>query len=224
MKLLTLPVSGSLRGDTFARNRFGYYVRNRTTPVNPNTTAQSYVRELFGETSSAWRGLTAYQRAAWESYALDHPVNNRLGQQVILTGQAYYVKVNVMRGRNGQAAIADPPGNLSLFSFVFDSLDCYIDGTDSHVDLYFTSAGSSSDKIEVMVSPLVSPGVGFNGDWRWISVLNGNTSSPHDASTQYVYYRGPLVVGSRLFARMRPITDGSFPGPWQNMYADVYEA
>ncbi|GAH50296.1 unnamed protein product, partial [marine sediment metagenome] len=36
-----VQISGSIAGNTFARNRFGNYMRSRTKPVNPNSTRQT---------------------------------------------------------------------------------------------------------------------------------------------------------------------------------------
>ncbi|GAH13494.1 unnamed protein product, partial [marine sediment metagenome] len=39
-----VQMSGSIAGNTFARNRYGNYVRARTKPINPNSDRQVVVR------------------------------------------------------------------------------------------------------------------------------------------------------------------------------------
>lgn len=53
----------------YARNRGGFYLRHFTKPLNPNTGAQMDSRNGFDNAASAWKNLTDYQKAAWNSYA-----------------------------------------------------------------------------------------------------------------------------------------------------------
>lgn len=85
---------GSIGGTTFSRNSSGAYARNRTKPVNPNTTKQSNMRALFATIAQSWRTLTNSQRITWNSLAPTFPRVNRLGQTVPLTGFQLFQKCN----------------------------------------------------------------------------------------------------------------------------------
>lgn len=87
-------IRGSIGGNVFSRNSSGAYVRNRTKPVNPNTTKQSNMRALFSTIAQYWRTLTASQRITWNSLAPTFPRVNRLGQTVPLTGFQLFQKCN----------------------------------------------------------------------------------------------------------------------------------
>lgn len=56
---------GKLGGQVASKNRAGAYVRTKTSPVNPQSTAQSQVRASFASVSALWRGLTDQNRASW---------------------------------------------------------------------------------------------------------------------------------------------------------------
>lgn len=85
---------GSIGGTTFSRNSSGAYARNRTKPVNPNTTKQSNIRALFSSIAQSWRTLTQAQRLTWRTLAPTFPRVNKLGQTVPLTGFQLYQKCN----------------------------------------------------------------------------------------------------------------------------------
>ena len=103
-------MSGSIAGNTFARNRSGAYVRNRTKPVNPNTLAQGQVRSALAMLVERWAEiLTAPQRTAWNLYASNVTMKNKLGINIKLTGFNHYVRSNSIHGRLGQAIVDDGP-------------------------------------------------------------------------------------------------------------------
>lgn len=86
-------VSGSIGGTTFAHNRGGMYTRARAVPTNPNSIRQQNVRSAFNAAIEAWSAsLSPAQRAAWNNYAANVPVTNKLGQTVNLSGQNMFVR------------------------------------------------------------------------------------------------------------------------------------
>lgn len=56
---------GKLGGQVASKNRAGAYVRTKTSPVNPQSIAQSQVRSSFAAVSALWRGLSDQNRASW---------------------------------------------------------------------------------------------------------------------------------------------------------------
>src|SRR6187455_3387360 len=115
MKMLDVPQSGSIAGQTSSRNRFGQYRRTRAVPVNVNSPAQTVVRGYLIEASQAWRNLTDAQRDSWNSYALDHPRVDSLGQTITLTGHQIFVSTAIMM-RSSELEF-DPttvPGNIAV--------------------------------------------------------------------------------------------------------------
>lgn len=105
-----VQMSGSIAGDTFARNRYGNYVRARTKPVNPNTDRQNDVRAVLAFLVERWaETLTAVQRAAWNLYASNVAMKNKLGETINLTGFNHYVRSNSGRVRAGNGAIDAGP-------------------------------------------------------------------------------------------------------------------
>ena len=91
-----IQMSGSIAGNTYARNRFGNYVRARTKPINPNTAGQQVIRGLMATLTAVWgQTLTAAQRTAWNLYASSVSMKNALGEAVNLTGFNHYLRSNI---------------------------------------------------------------------------------------------------------------------------------
>lgn len=91
-----VQMSGSIGGDVFARNRYGNYNRARTKPTNPNTARQQQVRAALAFLTDRWaQTLTAANRAAWNLYASNVSMKNRLGEAIYLSGFNHYIRSNV---------------------------------------------------------------------------------------------------------------------------------
>jgi len=108
-------MSGKLNGSVYARNRGGTYVRKWAKPTNPNTAPQQAARAAMSALVTAWLGtLSALQRAAWETYAANVPMVNRLGQAISLTGQNHFIRSNSPRIQAGLASVEDAPVIFNL--------------------------------------------------------------------------------------------------------------
>lgn len=99
-------MSGSIAGDTFARNRYGNYNRARTKPINPNSSRQQAIRAAIAWLTDRWaQTLTAANRAAWNLYASNVTMKNRLGEAIFLSGFNHYIRSNAVRKITGRTVI-----------------------------------------------------------------------------------------------------------------------
>jgi hypothetical protein len=112
---------GRIGGNVWSKNKGGQYVRQGVTPTNPNSARQQVVRVILGDLAQDWTGvLTAVQRAAWNTYAEANPILNSLGVSILITGLAWYERVNA---RLQDAAdtplvlppVGPPPGGFDTF-------------------------------------------------------------------------------------------------------------
>lgn len=117
---------GEARGSagplTASRNQAGLYLRARVTPVNPKTPGQVAIRQAMASNSSRWSNiLTNAQRAAWEAYAEETPIPNKLGDLVNTSGRQMYLRTNNARLQVGiglvdaapvTPGVAEPPVGL----------------------------------------------------------------------------------------------------------------
>lgn len=197
-------MSGSLGGVTFSHNRGGAYARLRTIPTNPASAFQTAVRNYFAQLTSAWLNeLTPAQRAAWETYAINVPVLNKLGDPVTLTGLNQYVRSNVPRLQAGLARVDNGPTTYTLASFTTPSITLP-SGTEA--DVAFTNtddwAGAVGGALMVFASRPQSPSINFfNGPYRFMDVVLGAGTPPTSPDTMLL----PFIVasGNKVFFKAR---------------------
>lgn len=104
-------MSGSIAGNTYARNSYGNYVRARTKPINPNTARQVQVRAALSLLTEHWANiLTSDQREKWGDYAAGVAMKNRLGESIHLSGFNHFIRSNHLRITTSGPWIPAGPG------------------------------------------------------------------------------------------------------------------
>lgn len=218
------PMSGSSGGTTYGRNRFGYYIRNRTKPVNPNTSKQSTARMNFSTASSRWRDvLNQTQRDGWNAYASGTPVTNKLGQTIYLTGHQWYVayysfarQVTAARGavvNNAPSFPGEAQGliwNSSTFvlhdvdSTTPNTLTVVVGAADPNRIFGFQSAEDNTI-LAIQVSGPKGPGVSYiSGPYTTVGLLEGDSGTP-PTSPWTITLPFTVPVGSKLGIKMRAV-------------------
>lgn len=215
------PILGDLRGrlaaNVFSHNKGGSYVRLGTTPTNPQTSRQQTTRQILGTRAAQWSaGLTQDQRDAWDVYASQNAVKNSLGQDVYITGLAWYVKANARLVDAGLDLTQDPP--VLGAPDGFNSLACDISAVTT-VDVTFTGNLAATEAMALWVSLPVSVGstpnlaqcrlVGYSGLAEaspWAATL------PHSFQTgqRGVFYAARLSEEGLISAFMQAIDDSDF--------------
>lgn len=111
-----VQMSGSIAGNTHARNRFGNYMRPRTKPVNPKSPRQMGARLLMMMLAEQWREspMTDAIRTAWQTYANSVNWTNKLGEAVKLTGFNMFIRGNAAKITAGGALVTAAPTALGL--------------------------------------------------------------------------------------------------------------
>lgn len=108
-------IRGSIGGQTFSRNRFGAYSRQRVVPVNPSSARQNAVRVAMNQLQVNFRTLlTAAQQNAWRDYAQGTPTLNRLGDSIHLTAINMFIRANVIKLLAGEASVDDAPSTPGI--------------------------------------------------------------------------------------------------------------
>jgi hypothetical protein len=146
-----VPLLGSLRGrigaNIFSHNKGGDYVRLGTAPTNPNSTRQQAVRVILGDLAQAWTNtLTVAQRAAWNTWAEGHPIQNSLGQDIYISGLAWYERINARLIDAGDSALTNPPVQAPPGSFATFSCDISAATT---VDVTYTAALAADERLQL---------------------------------------------------------------------------
>lgn len=196
MLILDSPRSGSYAGVTSSRNRFGQYVRNRATPVNPASTFQTTVRARMSQNASDWRNLTALQRTGWNDLGLQIQRSNSLGSTYNMTGFMAYCMINNNNMAAGNAQVSDAP--ILAIPDPLATITPTVTAASFSI-AYTVTPLVTGARLFLYASPQRSAGRGFENDMRLISVSAAAAASPLVALTSYQGRFGTPVTGSRIF-------------------------
>lgn len=91
-------MAGSLNGSAIRRSRYGLVLQNKAhiSPDVNNKIAEA--RTLFGYLSFLWRQMRESDRYKWNEIAAENPQLDRFGNEIFLSGYAYYIKVQMGYG------------------------------------------------------------------------------------------------------------------------------
>ncbi|GAH84799.1 unnamed protein product, partial [marine sediment metagenome] len=171
-------MSGSIGGNTFARNRFGNYVRSRTKPVNPNSARQVTARAVIAYLAERWHeDLSAGQRNLWGVYAAAVAMKNALGEDIFLTGFNHFIRTNAAMKMWSAGIFDDAPTILSLAE-KDDTLVCSEEDIAGQTFTFdFSSAGwapNGDPKGRMLLyqgQPQLASRNFFGGPWRYMDVV-----------------------------------------------------
>lgn len=211
MKFLDVPQSGSIAGTTHSHNRAGQYTRNRRMPVQPaGTGRRAFIRSAFGASSTGWATLSGADQAAWTTYADSHPVTDRLGQSIKLTGHQMYVAINTQNLNVGQSASSATPVSSATTAPV---LTVFTGVASTHViTMTLDGGGSGTDFILVAFARPQSGGVSQVSAYWQADVLPGDSVGNATEGTKIVAQFGNLTAGQRLFIKLTPVNQYGVTG------------
>ncbi|MCL6567245.1 MAG: hypothetical protein K6U09_12595 [Acidobacteriia bacterium] len=217
---LTSDIRGSIDGLTFSRNRFGRVIRAKVAPVNPSTTAQDRIRQLFGDLSHLWStGIGDDNTTAWLTAASSTTLYDSLGQAYQPTGQNLFISVNLIRRLMGEPVTLVPQigGSFPLLYTVSGSATAQDPPTVDSVTVTWTGAASAQQAYAVYAAAPVRHGVRFvsRPRYRWMGYTTGPIYTLAIGS-QYVAKFGDIsgFAGARKIPVMVvPLNAGRLMGP-----------
>lgn len=199
---LGVDASGKLGGHVASKNRGGAYWRTKVTPLNPQTTTQTDVRNTFTANSQAWRGLTATEQAAWNSAVSQFQKTDVFGSLKSPSGINLYQRLNTNIVTGGGTVISLPPapGAAPVLTAVSVTSTA---GTPTVSVIYAPSPVPASTAYVIEATPMLSPGISFvKNRFRIIHVLAATAATPFNALTAYEAKFGAPVAGQKLFIRV----------------------
>lgn len=207
MKKLDVPQSGSQANTTASRNRFGQYNRTRAMPTQPRTAAQVQARGFLSTVSKAWASLTDAERLAWNNYAAAHTFTDSLGQSYSLTGHQAFVSVGTICLQTGQAVQTAVPDGSAVATPEFTITPT----TAAGLLVKVTDAIPASAYFLCFASPPLSPGRGFNGDFRLVKTGVGTNAAAQTvcAASDLAAKYGSLVAGQKFFFVVQVVDGGN---------------
>lgn len=211
---IVAEIRGKLGGTVFSRNRSGNYMRNKTSPVNPNTERQVQVRSQFSFLAGYFKDtITATQRDNWNSWANNSPFTNVLGNTYYTTGINSFIKINMMKLLCGLSIIADPPTEFGEASpIILNEAGIVVSeaaGTISITaitDLLNFDGSIDDEAVLISVGEPRSPNVNFfKGPYKIATAIVGNSLTPpvfpNEITPPYA-----LIEGQRLNIKVKHLS------------------
>lgn len=191
-------VSGSVGSETYSRNRYGAYVRNRAKPVVPITEYTLNAKARFGGQSARWNAVGADSRRAWTTWAQTNPITDRLGQSQVLTGHAAFVGLNSRLNFAGLSTIDVPP--ITGSPAALTALTATFDAGAGAFELVFTPTPVGAN-LHVWVQAAVVDRVSINyvkNLLKNIMVSPVNQASGLDFQSALITRFGGLIIGQKV--------------------------
>ena len=107
--LFSQEARGGLGGLVYNTWRGISYVKTNTSPTGQGTAKRLAAQAILATIAKLWQGISDIQRAAWNQYAIDHPVLDSINGTKRLTGMNWFCSCNVQLALQGAATITEPP-------------------------------------------------------------------------------------------------------------------
>lgn len=194
--------SGKAGGHVFAKNRSGSYMRTKTTPVNPQSSYQTEVRNRLSALATAWGGLTAAQRNAWNGAVDSFKSTNVFGDSVKPSGFNLFVRLNSVLLMGGAAQIDIPPQPVEIPAIT--ALSVAADNSSNTVIVTFAPTPVPADyALVIEATGSIAPGKSYVKNLlRQVVIGAAAEASPFDITTEYKAKFGDVgAVGNAIHIR-----------------------
>jgi hypothetical protein len=202
---LVSDMRNKLNGSVMSKNRYGSYMRNKTTPVNPQTTFQQNARARLAADSQAWGGLTEAQRNGWKALAQELPFTDIFGDPKTLTGNSLFCKLNGNLQKIGEATVQSAPLKVAVPGFEFINVTAVATaGVLSALNLSWAPfAIPAGFTAVVYATPGISPGVSFvKNQFRLVHTIAEGTAPIENMFISYADRFGTPAVGQKIYIRI----------------------
>lgn len=199
---LVSDMRGKLNGSVASRNRSSSYLRNKVTPVNPNTSYQQAIKNRLTTRAQAWRGLTQAQRDSFNSAVSGFAKTNIFGDLRSPSGFNLYCLLNSNLVNAGQSVINTPPTSSSVSTVAIGALTAAF-GTPA-LSLALGAAVPTGTVMVVCATPALSAGKSFvRSEFRQIKVVAAAATSPQNLLTDWVSKFGSIpAAGLKIFVEI----------------------
>ena len=207
---LVSEMRNKLNGSVFSKNRAGNFLRNKVTPVNPQSMAQQAVRAVFGAVSSAWRGLTEVQVNAWNALAGQVPYTDIFGDTKYLSGLQLHQKYNTNLQSVGNAMISNAPELIVVPSSAITAFSVEIDtgAIVSSIDVAGSPNVPAGFTAVIFATPPMGVGISYaKSQLRKIGIVSSSSVLSTEFNSLYANKYGVPAVGSKVFVRIHLVSN-----------------
>ena len=232
-------IRGSVGDDTYSKNAFGPYVKQKLTQTVRNTSFQQVIRQAFIDGNDAYKLLTDEEFRSWNEFVDQHLRSNGLSQKIRISAYNEFISRYVNRALLSSSATgfdAQPPCNQ--FSIITDLVASggTLTGTIN------TENFDGSTIVAVYATDLLSPTIrSINPSvYNFIGVIQPSSASESVDLTQMFVDRYPsfgdgsvkrigvmiknirsenFAEGTKMYTNI--LTDGTFPAQVSTEYQAI---
>lgn len=204
---LISEMRNKLNGSVFSKNRAGNYLRNKVTPVNPNTSFQALSRSRLAARSQAWSSLGESVINSWNAATGTFAKTDIFGDLKNPTGKNLYTSLNINLSKIGAANITTPPLPVAVAGIV-GMVPQQFDVSVPSFSLEWDSGAIPANTAWLVEATAgLSPGVRFvKSEYRVIATLPAATATTVSIVAAYEAKFGLPTVGTNVWVRVTPIS------------------
>lgn len=202
---LVSDMRNKLNGSVMSKNRAGSYIRNKATPVNPQTSFQQDVRQRLGALSSQWGALTLAQRLSFTNATPNFPYTDIFGDKKELDGKSLFIKLNSNLSNIGSPQILSAPSPVGVPVFIAELLSVQqtaglLSGLELTTSATTVPVGFA---MAVYATPPVKAGVSFvKNKYRYIGTATAAAGSVDLTDLYIARFGGAVAVGQSISVRV----------------------
>lgn len=202
---VVVDMRGKISGNVYSKNKGGAYSRVRVVPNNPQTVYQTAKQSILTSLSQAWRGLTAANRLSWTRAVDNYKRINRIGGQILLSGNALYVSLNKNLADVGISANAAAPAPESVDTVTVSTF--VMDTTAQTAVLTLGGAVPANTSIKIFMTGTLSAGINSPGTkLRQLTYASATDGPGITLTTEYLARFGAIgAAGSKIFYSLVPV-------------------
>ncbi len=185
-----------------SRNASGAYIRNKVTPVFPNTSAQAAVNATFADIAQAWRDLSQAQRDAWNEAVGNFTHTDIFSDTITPSGFNLHQQLNLNLASIGLPFITDPPAPADVQSLT--NLSVALNGGGSDLEVNSTELIEAGTDFIIKGTAGLSAGISFvKTELKSLVIVDDSDAFPINIQIAYDAVFGSLpAVGTKVFVEM----------------------
>jgi hypothetical protein len=218
---LVSEISGSIGDQTYSRNRYGAYVKQKLVQPASSTPAQEVFRDALANAMLLWQTQSQAARNAWNEYVRTYRKSKSISRQVYLSGMNEFVSRYLNRaGVNSANALQNEfqgePPNPWITAVAYDT---------GEINVSYECIADLEDHFLVfMATPPLSSGINSLNPslLRIIKVIETTgTSGTENIFDEYdaLFSISGSNVGDRIFLSVKAVRGDNFISSKKAMYS-----
>lgn len=209
--MMMTDARGKLGGQVFSKNRAGSYVRTKTTPANPRSTAQLFNRSILASLSIGWNALSLSAIASWNEAVANWAKTDIFGDLRNPTGKNLYIALNKNLLQSGQSIVPLPPAKIEVP--IVPVTGIVVNETTSTITLTGLASVPANTVLQITATQRLANGQNYvKNKLRVISYIATGAITATDVFTDYQDKFGAIVVGQRIAFELKYINSNGQAG------------